>query len=212
MPLHYGERWTAFKRLQQEIIKKTTDQSILVWTERRLLEPPQIVSTLAPGPRDFKRFEGTIERCQLFTSPFAMTNNGLEIRTKSSMVQAENIPPMLSNLRRSFGDDIYLLTTNYARRRHLSGEWIPMEIPLSHRGSGVYQRLTHGYLEDILGTLPRLELVEKTIYIRDSLSEVVDQTQPNEGLWIHPKHLAISAETSEAGSSSHASSPDSLTE
>jgi hypothetical protein len=97
MPLLYGEGNQAFRRLQEEIIRKTDDDSILAWG----LEPRDkldhsskpIVDTLRSGvtsfyflgdllarsPKDFVncwslRYDATS------TSPFTLTNTGLHIQ------------------------------------------------------------------------------------------------------------------------------------
>jgi hypothetical protein len=78
MPLLYGEGCAAFVRLQEEIIKNSSDQSIFAWmsTSRdddRLL--------LAPSPSCFEHARSVV-RCSgdSIVEPFAMTNAGLSIR------------------------------------------------------------------------------------------------------------------------------------
>jgi hypothetical protein len=78
MPLLYGEGSAAFVRLQEEIIKNSSDQSIFAWmsTSRdddRLL--------LAPSTSCFEHAKSVI-RCSgdSIVEPFAMTNAGLSIR------------------------------------------------------------------------------------------------------------------------------------
>jgi hypothetical protein len=84
MPLLYGEGPNAFYRLQEEIIKRSTDQSILAWIEERgragvngwrqmTLTPRQM---LAVSPRAFPRVDEMSETCHLFRQPYTITNNG----------------------------------------------------------------------------------------------------------------------------------------
>jgi hypothetical protein len=94
MPLLYGEGMKAFTRLQEEIIKVSTDHSIFCW-EWTPSVPENWVSLLAPSPDTFasydrslcrsfqQRLTGQTERYRhLFNhSPiFSMTNAGLSIR------------------------------------------------------------------------------------------------------------------------------------
>ncbi|CAN9144021.1 unnamed protein product [Alternaria alternata] len=97
MPLLYGEGNQAFRRLQEEIIRKTDDDSILAWG----LEPRDkldhsskpIVDTLRSGvtsfyflgdllarsPKDFVNC-WSLRHDATSTSPFTLTNTGLHIR------------------------------------------------------------------------------------------------------------------------------------
>ncbi|RYP22844.1 hypothetical protein DL765_001440 [Monosporascus sp. GIB2] len=50
MPLLYGEGTKAFRRLQEEIIKLSDDQSILTWTDQSIDQQ----GILAPSPRSFR--------------------------------------------------------------------------------------------------------------------------------------------------------------
>lgn len=79
MPLLYGEGEKAFQRLQEEIIKQSTDQSIFAWnTPPGFIAPRELL--LAPSPRCFmncnriRRRRGTASE-----SAFRISNKGLEI-------------------------------------------------------------------------------------------------------------------------------------
>jgi len=78
MPLLYGEGRAAFLRLQEEIIKNSSDQSIFAWmsTSRdddRLL--------LAPSTSCFEHAKSVVRVSDdSIIEPFAMTNAGLSIR------------------------------------------------------------------------------------------------------------------------------------
>ncbi|KAK1979343.1 heterokaryon incompatibility protein [Colletotrichum cereale] len=81
MPLLYGEGAKAFTRLQEEILKTSTDQSLFCWswTEN---DPGSWVSMLAPSPRNFKNGQD-YQPANDATSrpvPYSMTNFGLSIQ------------------------------------------------------------------------------------------------------------------------------------
>lgn len=79
MPMVYGEGRKAFRRLQLEIIQRSTDQSIFAWTEGDGLVP-----MFASSPAAFARSGRIIRiiRIGASTNPYAITNNGLQLRTK----------------------------------------------------------------------------------------------------------------------------------
>lgn len=84
MPLHYGEgAENAFKRLQQEIIKQSADQSILAWEWPSHTTPRDIsdshMSFLAPSPDCFKSRSHVIPSRSRQSSPYTISNVGLEI-------------------------------------------------------------------------------------------------------------------------------------
>lgn len=79
MPLLYGEGPKAFIRLQEEIIRHSTDQSIFAWdTPSGFIEPRELL--LAPSPRCFLN-GSRIRRRPRTSSEYAFTisNKGLEI-------------------------------------------------------------------------------------------------------------------------------------
>ncbi|KAF2430770.1 HET-domain-containing protein [Tothia fuscella] len=81
MPLLYGEGENAFIRLQEEIIRTSSDQTIFVWERSNSVVTGSRL--LAPSPAKF-RAGGRVLRWydeRLGSGePFAMTNLGLEIR------------------------------------------------------------------------------------------------------------------------------------
>jgi hypothetical protein len=80
MPLHYGEGNKAFTRLQEEIMKESTDQSLFAWqcSSTRLDDSKaKGVSILASHPADFADSYGIIPIGAKET--YAMTNKGLRI-------------------------------------------------------------------------------------------------------------------------------------
>ncbi|KAK4498425.1 hypothetical protein PRZ48_011083 [Zasmidium cellare] len=84
MPLHYGEGLeNAFKRLQQEIIKQSADQSILAWEwpPREIWSnaPESQLPFLAPSPDCFRSRGEAMPSSKRGNSPYAINNVGLEI-------------------------------------------------------------------------------------------------------------------------------------
>jgi hypothetical protein len=79
MPLLYGEGATAFIRLQEEIIKLSTDHSIFAWQSTPNTDSERLL--LAPSVSCFRNC-GTVCRLREQTEPepYSMTNAGLSIR------------------------------------------------------------------------------------------------------------------------------------
>lgn len=76
MPMLYGEGLRAFTRLQEEIIKRSDDQSIFGWT--RSVSQPQL---LASSPSDFRDCSDIARHPPLAgATPYSMINMGLKIR------------------------------------------------------------------------------------------------------------------------------------
>jgi hypothetical protein len=84
MPLLYGEGSKSFLRLQQEIMKESSDQSLFAWSRTTEFVDSNLHSMLAPHPRSFSSsgdivpFQG-IEHFGTATEHYTMTNKGLQI-------------------------------------------------------------------------------------------------------------------------------------
>lgn len=82
MPLLYGEGRKAFFRLQGEIVKQTTDQSIFAWRFPGIAPANYSLGMLAPEPTWFKDC-GNVVFHQAWAGKeqraFSITNNGLEL-------------------------------------------------------------------------------------------------------------------------------------
>lgn len=88
MPLLYGEGHRAFQRLQEEIIKSSSDETIFAWRDG--LDPkyprnrPFPFGILAPSPRSFAHSKdveisvGRKDRTEIIT-PYMTTNRGLQM-------------------------------------------------------------------------------------------------------------------------------------
>ena len=107
MPLLYGEGDRAFLRLQEEIIRKTVDDSILAWgllpgVDHPLELMPETVRTdmngisltsnvLASSPKDFVNCADLSYAAESI-SPFTLTNTGLQIQLPLVPVFSTNNP------------------------------------------------------------------------------------------------------------------------
>lgn len=82
MPLLYGEGEKAFIRLQEEIIKKSADDTIFAWTDEGAPRKITFQGLLAPSPQYFD----WITTREIISTPserpqtYNMTNNGLRIQ------------------------------------------------------------------------------------------------------------------------------------
>jgi hypothetical protein len=78
MPLLYGEGQVAFFRLQEEIMKYSDDQSLFAWS---ISHGTQVRSGIfAPSPANFETRRPIVPiRRKTHTSPYSMTNKGLQI-------------------------------------------------------------------------------------------------------------------------------------
>lgn len=85
MPLLYGEGRSAFRRLQEELIKVSNDQSIFAWTPTprgplgAFTKPPTF-SMLADSPRAFG--SSGVVRAGTPCAPYELTNRGLRLVTE----------------------------------------------------------------------------------------------------------------------------------
>ncbi|KAI1391403.1 heterokaryon incompatibility protein-domain-containing protein [Hypoxylon trugodes] len=80
MPLLYGEGTRAFRRLQEEIIQHSDDQSLFAWFNNNFNPSRRWVGLLAPSPSTFAG-SGDLVPCPpgLRRSVFSITNKGLNI-------------------------------------------------------------------------------------------------------------------------------------
>ncbi|KAH6611511.1 het domain [Trichoderma cornu-damae] len=85
MPLLYGEGRRAFTRLQEEIIRRTDDQSIFAWNsfDDQDEDPDALFGLLAQSPAQFKRAGAlqVLPPLPVYASaPSGMTNQGLRVQ------------------------------------------------------------------------------------------------------------------------------------
>ncbi|KAI1494061.1 HET-domain-containing protein [Biscogniauxia mediterranea] len=81
MPLLYGEGLKAFRRLQEEIIKVSDDESILAW-DWLIGSNQQSTPALALSPTYFRSCGSIIREPDVGRWPYAMTNLGISIEVQ----------------------------------------------------------------------------------------------------------------------------------
>ncbi|KAE9370893.1 HET-domain-containing protein [Stipitochalara longipes BDJ] len=87
MPMIYGEGEKAFLRLQHEIIKGSTDQSLFAWTRMITYDAPEDwdenysrqEGAFARSPADFARCGSVVQSDSAHNPEFTLTNKGLRI-------------------------------------------------------------------------------------------------------------------------------------
>ena len=98
MPMLYGEGENAFRRLQEEIMKVSVDQSLFAWGYdpnwapffHFLSQPPRRVGILARSPIEFANSGNIVPyKGWEFNATFALTSTGVQIR--SPICDAESI-------------------------------------------------------------------------------------------------------------------------
>ena len=99
MPMLYGEGRKAFTRLQEEIIRNSTDHSILAWNclsgqhgdnTSISKRPPGFGYLLAPSPENFAGASTIVRLVPDAEEPFELTNRGL--RTKLTVIDPPSHP------------------------------------------------------------------------------------------------------------------------
>ncbi|CAG7561766.1 unnamed protein product [Fusarium equiseti] len=111
MPMMYGEGSRAFERLQEEIIKQTTDMSIFAWKAKDMSQ--EYRGILAQSPAEFAHCRH-LSLAPSMRSGFetAMTNKGLRLETRLGTGDILNLACLLpdrSNIKRNIG--VYLTKT-----------------------------------------------------------------------------------------------------
>ncbi|KAF4992163.1 hypothetical protein FGRMN_7369 [Fusarium graminum] len=84
MPMLYGEGTRAFARLQEEIIKETTDMSVFAWKSQDASDTPsrQFRGILAQSPSEFAHCRCLSRAPSMrYGYEFTMTNKGLRLET-----------------------------------------------------------------------------------------------------------------------------------
>jgi len=83
IPMLYGEGTRAFKRLQEEIMKESNDESIFAWGLGRTPDKVQL-SLLASSPEDFSNCGNVtpVTPGGINSAHYYMTNKGLHIQMK----------------------------------------------------------------------------------------------------------------------------------
>ena len=138
MPLLYGEGRKAFLRLQEEIIKRSDDQSIFAWS---LPSPDQErTGILAPDIGCFEWSRDVIRARWRPKTPFVITNLGLELVTRTQTVSLDTIDPDC---------EIHIIQLNCMKSGGRSGE-LPVEIALIQCNHG-HPRIQRSRCNDVHG-------------------------------------------------------------
>jgi hypothetical protein len=119
MPLLYGEGKKAFHRLQLEIIKNSSDESIFAWgvksvDKQNLQGIYDIYGIIAENPSYFKNCGDILSETSL-RPPYSMTNRGLQLA--ASLVQISK-PSNGSLFSRGGFNGVQWALNLYCRRRH----------------------------------------------------------------------------------------------
>lgn len=126
MPLLYGEGKKAFLRLQEEIVKKSDDESIFAWCSKipdfGLLAPAAAAFISSGDVRSWAWEDDEIRR------PYAMTNKGLEVHLPASSV---------ANLR-----DLNLFSSKKTRGRNHNLDDVKLPLNCSRRVGNTEQRVS----------------------------------------------------------------------
>ena len=166
MPLIYGEGQKAFMRLQEEIIRRSTDRSILAWNTSSDFPPARPV--LATSPREFPAIP-VLEPTRLSEHPFTITNKGLEMRA-NLQVLSDDVPSAagvhMSQPNNETFEYCYMEVLNTGHNRY---GWIL----LKGIHSNLYQRVNQAEREDRFSGKETHLLTDQLIYLATA-NELVD--------------------------------------
>lgn len=166
MPLLYGEGSKAFRRLQEMILQKTSDESLFTWGIGSASAHPlasiwvhRPVSLFAHSPDDFTWSGDIIPMANplLYRRPSVITNSGLEIDVHTDLLIRNRDPSWggtHTDMMINSGNHISVLLLNCVYK---DWEDYPLFIPLS-------RRTENSYVRDFSGKLPRcsIEAVKQT--------------------------------------------------
>ncbi|KAK5711031.1 hypothetical protein LTR15_012677 [Elasticomyces elasticus] len=125
IPALYGEGENAFRRLQEELIRRSDDQSVFAWAcpdhcrsgDRGDQESLHLTSMLAPHPSYFTDM-GCVQKVWMPLAPYSITNRGLKIcepvrkYSNGSFEDRGPVPRYLSDFASGDAINIYLLRLN----------------------------------------------------------------------------------------------------
>lgn len=163
MPLLYGEGAQAFKRLQEEIIKVSDDETIFAWGFRRT--PGQHASLFSTSPLDFENC-GDLKTSMptglnIIPSHYSLTNKGLHIETSLCRLPMEGGIMALARLNcselksREYGKSIALVMERspenhmiLSRRCEAAPLLVPSKLFLKSSNSHAYVHRSMGHWLD----------------------------------------------------------------
>ncbi len=158
MPLLYGEGRMAFQRLQEEIVRRSTDQSVFAWAHRQR----QIDTIFAPSPEYFAESSHIVKRGPS-PKPYAVTNFGVQMQVqlrKLIYLDPDHAPC-----------EIYLLRLDCGRAYRLADNKTshhPVMIALVRKIFGSGNRYSRAFSDDLgerFDNLETEELPEQVIYL-----------------------------------------------
>lgn len=165
LALLYGEGQKSFRRLQEEIIRTSNDQSIFAWKHRDL-RPMSTVAMLAQSPAEFR--EGgdiVLARDAPLGAPYLVTHNGLQLHAFVSEIEVPHLRMALTTL---------VLQLNCGRSMPLRDgvEYLPLEIAIACDAHGLGEsgvtrqwfRIDAGYETDDTGRFRRSDRPLQSLY------------------------------------------------
>ena len=155
MPLIYGEGSKAFLRLQEEIIRRSTDQSIFAWRAPAYLNNKKY-GALAPTAGwfvDSGRIIFNASKHRRLTRPYTITNSGLEMRATLTKLDGSPLYQLELNCAHNMSDEKYAT--------------VPVKITFKRytKEDDYYYRTEAGDLGERLGALPQTRMTESVIYV-----------------------------------------------
>ena len=191
MPLIYGEGMRAFRRLQEEIIKRNNDLTIFAWELPRELRP-QFVGLFAPSPSTFAESSGIVPFSDDSDINFSVTNRGIFF-TGGSFIRVAAVPTGSGHV-----ETLYLICPGLKRDKS-----VPTGSKAFRRDIGIYLRKIGPKLFCREGLLPLAglkgeieqiefqEITEKCILL-DPTTTITKVSSSFRNLAIHvPVHDAI---------------------
>lgn len=191
MPLLYGEgKVKAFRRLQEEIMKISEDETLFAWESSELTANPSSGDALASDPRDFSEARDLLP----FASddhviPYALTHRGLRIWLQTHLY-SDMIRPIRSPIMLRSPFKLYAAVL----RCHLAHDFNNVVvIPLSHLTANLYIRDT----TTNVGLLPVRLLSQfrpiEEVYIRNSrITSISNSVRRRFGFLIKPLPRGLS--------------------
>ncbi|KZM21955.1 uncharacterized protein EKO05_0005039 [Ascochyta rabiei] len=185
MPLLYGEgKLKAFRRLQEEIMKISEDETLFAWESTEFNIGASSADVLASDPRDFGEARNLIS----FASddpviPYAMTHRGLRIWLQLFRFDdfSEGVSPGLSQSVRPLRSPVMIWSSHdlvwAILRCHVVHDFHHFVIiPLKHLAADIYVRDT----STNVALLPTISITrpipEKELYIRNSRTQSISNS------------------------------------
>lgn len=164
MPLIYGEGTKAFFRLQSEIIRTSSDESIYAWADDALYSS----GLLAPSPRAFRNSSDIVPMeglNSLSRSPPYMTNRGIAIQI------VESRKPLKSMDHSHLTLTVPLNCAKASQREH------SFKLHLQRRGRQAASRINVDRIEFYGAKVPEDNITSKSVFL------YVENTNESMELW-----------------------------